>query len=66
MPRLALAFNIIEKATGLWLKHKKCIIIPLGSQSRQELAAWASKLELGFANFVIASYATYLGISIGM
>eukprot|EP00972_Heterocapsa_arctica_P115316 16447082-Heterocapsa_arctica.AAC.1 len=22
MPRLALAFSLIEKATGLWLKHK--------------------------------------------
>eukprot|EP00972_Heterocapsa_arctica_P049323 7260123-Heterocapsa_arctica.AAC.1 len=40
-------------------------IIPLGSQNRQELTAWASQLEFGFANFGIANFAIFLGVAIG-
>ena len=48
LPRLARAFLEVERAAGLWLKHRKRVIIHLGRMMSEELAEFVSKLSHGF------------------
>ena len=65
LPRLARAFIEIERASGLWLKHRKCVILLLGNMKWEELAEFVGKLLHGFSSISIARHAIYLGMDIG-
>jgi hypothetical protein len=69
LPKYYRAFNLFERVSGLGLKAKKCVIIPLGKTLTPELAKeiteYLAKAAPKWVSFNIRGASEYLGFIIG-
>jgi hypothetical protein len=69
IPKFYRAFNVFERISGLGLKAKKCVLIPLGkpltSTLTQEIREYLTKHCPKWATFNIRDASEYLGFIIG-